>query len=494
MSPRNGLFAFLLLSVIACGGSTTAPAPDEPSGGGDVGGSDGSRDNGTDGTGGATTGGIGGEVAFPSMDAGYFTTTVPSENAGPDGVTVRVYHPATANRRFLEGAPIVINVRGGWGNNGLGPEEVNAETEAHGYVLVDVLLPGGKSADGAVSGGSYDYRGPNCVAAIRDAIRYAGGTLEDSDGNSLTDRVPFALADQIGMYGGSNGGNLAIVTLAEHGEELPDVKWVVTWESPIGDQYAAVELNGNAFYTPGSCSVTSCPWPRLERELRFDPDGTTNVQQTMFVGVLFLDSNHNGSHDPSELDFGRVLGPGDNPSSPKLYVSQELSATLDAHHATIFGANATPPWLASTSEVKSFWQSRDASLRIAEAATNFPSLMVMHLGSAKDHVQSLPDYPHARSHMSAWLVARHGFVRLNPDAAYMAALSGQDVSAFPDNDANTEVAWPNTVLAMIPEFVNGKKMDPFIATAGMLEMMDRVFFANSSPGIDTVLAPPLESD
>jgi len=471
-----------------CSDTVTTPATSgaDPSTGGHeaVGaGGGGSDPGGSDpgGEGGSNDGG-----AASELNAGAFTVQLPSEVAGEQGLAVRVFHPASDDARFDDGAPIVVSVPGGWSAGGLQPEAVDGDVATHGFIKLTVLLPGGTAMDGSSSGGDYDYRGSNCVAAIRDVLRYAAGELADSDGETLVERLPFALTDEIGLYGGSNGGNLAIVALAEHGAAIPSAQWLATWESPIGDQYAAVELNKNPFYTPGTCGTMSCPTPSMESQLRFDPSATTVAQGTAFDGALFLDADASGEHDPAELQFGLVLGPSDGPQ-PKIYFSVELTQFVDEHSATIYGGETPPTWLATADDAAAFWQLRDGAPRIAEASENFPSLLVVQHGTQQDHVQSQPDYPHSRSAIAGWLAAGHGFVRMNPDAAYLSELSGVSASALPDNDVGSEVPWPDAETVMIPEGVAGTKLDPHVGLAGMIELMDRTHHGDLSDNLDAVL-------
>ncbi len=117
------------------------------------------------------------------------------------------------------------------------------------------------------------------------------------------------------------------------------------------------------------------------------------------------------------------------------------------------------------------------------------NLADIHVGSQTDHGQSQPDYPHARSHMQAWLDEGHGFVRLNADAVYLALLSGKDADEFPDNDANTVPPYPNTANWMVPEKVAGTQVDVWAIPAALLELIDRTHTQNTEVNLSAVLTP-----
>ncbi len=179
------------------------------------------------------------------------------------------------------------------------------------------------------------------------------------------------------------------------------------------------------------------------------------------------------------------LGPA--PDKPKAYPSTELRGAISA--STAFDGGPPPVWLASEVETAAFWALRDGAVQVGAAHDHLPELLVMHVSTEKDHVQTQIDYPHARSHVQAWLDAGHAWVRLNPDAAYVSDLSGVDAALLPDNDANTTVPWPGTIDAMSPETVDGTKLDPHMGTAAHLELADRVQAEDTRVNLDATLSP-----
>ena len=436
----------------------------------------------------------GDDDSAPGTEAGWFTVQLPSDAAPTDGIAVRVHHPGSDSIRYPRGAPVVVRVEGGWNPGDLAAEAPNLNAEAFGFIDISYLLPGGTSEDGAASGGEYDFRGTGCITATRDVLKYAANLLTDTDGRTLKERLPFAWNENLGIVGGSNGGNLALATLAEEATNLPSIAWFITWESPIGDQYQACELNGNTFYVPGTCTATSCPWDGMEAQLLYDPAGTTVFQdwdgtQQSLDGVVFLDADASGGFESGELVFGFV--PGERVGvEPAVVFSQELADLIAADPGAVFGASTPPLWLADQPATEDFWALRDGSLRLAEAHAAFPDLMVIHINTQQDHGQTQPDFPHARSHVQGWIDASHTFVRLNPDAAYMAYVSGQDASHFPDNDANEPVPWPDTIDLMIPTEVEGQPASVWTEPAAVLELAERFWMENTETNLDDLIVTP----
>lgn len=424
------------------------------------------------------------------VEEGFFHVQIPSVAGGDEGIAVKVTHPAADSTRFADGAPIVVLVQGGWDHGHFDAVEA-MNVPAYGYVLIELLLPGGVSTEGHSSGGTFDYRGWTSARALADVLRYATGDLADDEGLTITDRLFYALTDEVGVVGGSNGGNLVITTLARHGDELQSIRWFIAWESPIGDQYINTELNGNPYYAPGTCDATSCPWPDLVSHLAWDSTAETRAitwsaaEIPPAPGRLVLEPENES--DPATGLFSVFsAGPGDSPDRPHLYPSIELAAAARLNQPTLW-PTGVPPWLViDEAESMAFWEQRDGSLSIPPAHTHLPDLLVFHLGSVTDHAQDQPDYPHARSHVQGWMDVGHSFVRINPDAVYMALATGEDVSQFPDNPANSELpSWADTVTMMVSDgFENG------LMLGGLLEAFDRIHYGVTDANLDAVLLVP----
>ena len=389
-----------------------------------------------------------------------FTTRVPV----PTGdVTVRV-HAGPAERAHFPGeAPVVVVVDGGWGPGDL---DLYAPLSEAGYVVVDPTFPGA-TGDGWRNDGEDDLRGADSLAALASVVRYASGDLADADGTLLRERVPHASPDNLGVFGRSNGGNAAIAAIAEHG--LAQVRWLVVWESPVGDQYVTLELNDNPYYVPGTCGVRTCPWDGLTEALVHDPDAVvervlSDDELHAVPGAIGLDLDGDGALTPDDRVFLGIVGPSD---PLQLYPSVELSEAIDA------AGLPRPAWLPPHAEVDAFWALRDGSRSVAAAHQVAPDLFVLHVGGVADHMQDSPDYPHARSHIEAWLEAGHTRVRLNPDPSCLARLTGLDKSSFPDNGLGEPVPWPGTAATMLPAEVDGVDITQAGMQAAVLEAVER---------------------
>jgi hypothetical protein len=436
-----------------------------------------------------------GEPDVVVSGAGQFRIGLPSEAAPGQGLAMRVSHPAAEDARHPEGAPVVVVAPGGHGVGSLGYDEIHPLTEAAGVVVVLGILPGGGDDYGHYSTGTFDYRGPACKQAFRDMIRYAMGEIPDGEGHLITDRVPWAAVDLVGVVGMSNGGNLVLTTLADHAAELEGLGWFAAWESPIGDQYADVELGDttrlNPLYVPGTCTATTCPWPGFEDALAWDEsysrDITDPLDGTVWSvdGMFFVDADGNGVLGSAELTIPGTPGPGEVMETdylPYLYYSMEMNEAIQARSGTLFPTTGYPHWMASDSEMTSYWAERDGSLVIADVHAALPEMLVMVLGTELDEVQGQPDHPHLRSHLEGWLDAGHAWVRANPDSAYVSAASGVPATDLPELDAGEPLPWPGTGDVLLPESV-----EEHVVAAAVMELADRVRAGETAADLDAVL-------
>ncbi len=432
------------------------------------------------------------DTALETSEAGAITIYLPFDAAPDQGLAVRLFFPSAQSCRFQEGAPVVLLVPGGFDAGDLALEEPDPMASRYGYIMLRYLLPGGESDDGSFSGGDFDFRGLDSIEATAQVMRYAGGQMADSQGLTILDRLPFALPGELGILGQSNGGNLALQAIV-HALDLPPLAWFAAWESPVGDQYVTEELNGNLLYDPGTCQVTTCPMDGLEQALHFDPHAVTaetdwdySIQE--LEGALFLDFNGNGSYDPDdgEITVSGIPGPRNQDGQAVFYPSQELADIILQDTDAVFGSAIYPEWLAVPEDIPGFWNLRDGSLVLEQAQHLQPDMLLMQLGSQDDHIQTQPDYPHARSHLRGWLDLGHGFVRMNPDSQYMALVTGQEATSFPDNDAGQEPPWPGTDSWMEPELVGSIAVDSHLIPAAILELADRAHLGDLSENLQEV--------
>src|SRR5580658_5860230 len=139
---------------------------------------------------------------------------LPSESAPGRGLAINVIFPTRP--RYPDGAPVVVVAPGGSGPDGLSFEMHAAQM---GLVEVRFAFPGGSKGK-FTSSGIYDYRGVECQKALRDVILFAHGRMLDKDGRKISDLVPIKISsDNVGLVGWSNGGNVALVTMAKYANE-----------------------------------------------------------------------------------------------------------------------------------------------------------------------------------------------------------------------------------------------------------------------------------
>ncbi len=510
--PRQSIvpsIAAVLTVAILCGSCVTATAPQvvagieggAPINGGSAGGDGQLPDDGS------SPGPD--DSGFSPIGAGSFTVRLDSQASPDGGIAVRVFHPSTESRRYEEGAPLAIVVPGGHA-----PALVSRDRDAdvlaavgNGVIHVSFSMPGAIDVDAeGTSGGEYDYRGPNCKRALADTILYAMGRLADADGQLITDRLAFAIPSNVGLVALSNGGNLALTALADFAEELEGLAWLITWESPIGDQTVTVELGGgspaesslNPFYTPGDCELTSCPWPGLEDALAFDLTTTflledpANGSTRELAGLLYVDSNGNRTLDANEFSFNYLGGPGDTSEgvhTAKAYVSSELADLVEQETGRLF-LSGRPTWMASKAEVDAYWAERDGSLALGAVVNAFPEMPAIALASSVDHVQAQPDHPHVRSMVNGWRQFGGIFIRLNPDSAYLAKITGLDPTEFPDNLANLPIPYPGIDEMLEPETVGQIPINSTVLqSAAIHELTDRTWADTLAADLNDVLLP-----
>ena len=441
-------------------------------------------------------------VGLPVSADGLGTIDVrlPSESTGsPDGtLAVRIHAPEHGGARYPEGAPVIVWILGGFEvkgiNHGLPPI-------ADDVLCISLIFPGGSDPwSGLSSDGVYDYRGPNCIAAVRDVILYAAGKLSDSEGRTIDEITPVpVLHDNIGLIGESNGGNLLTAVAALHGDALAGhLRYVIQWETPVSSQIATRDF-GRVWLKP---STQQGNWwnPRIEgygrlvlatdyTDLVYDPSAE--------VYPLFHDGNEDGRYttvrDPQtglqvpDLNLDGVLGPEEDfpldtypLDETRVAYSRPVTEAL-AERNTF--ADGWPERIAQPDEASAYWDLRESTVLYADAAARMPELEAMILCNARDHVQALPDKPHIRQAFDGW--NGHGaWVKINPSPAILRDLDPNLANRpLPDLPANTPPQdWSNHTAYALP--VNLPK--PIYELAAIYEMADR---ARNHSAVASAAAP-----
>lgn len=332
-------------------------------------------------------------------DAITAVTTLPTELGD---IRVRARGP-----RRGEALPVALVVQGAWDADGTTlAEGTPSPRVADGVVAVHVDLPG-RAATTAAD----DRRGPIGRAVLGEVLAWIRGDQHDTDGCALVDRLPAATGPRV-LLGLSNGGNLAMATLADPTLATDDIAGLVTWETPAGAPFVTVQWGRTAptIYAPHTCArgedgAIACDFP-------YD-------QLAVAGGEVCVDRTGNGC-DPSDVRLPGVLDPVSRSRMLPPAVAAALEATdlLPRDHA---GAALATAW----------WAQRDAAQLAAAAVTRDPARRFLLLASARDHVLPYPDHPHVFGLGEALQAAGASWTRLNPGRAWLAGVGGENAVDAP---------------------------------------------------------------
>jgi hypothetical protein len=365
-------------------------------------------------------------------------------------MVVRVFSPVSGAARYSQGAPVVVFAPGGT-EAGTLAEPLTLATDT---VRIAFLFPGG--CDGPLcSDGLYDERGMRSIAALRDVVLYAAGTLTDAQGRTIDEVVDVSvLHDNVGLFGASNGGNVVVATAALHGDELSGhLRYVIQWESPVSSQVATVELGPVQLCPTQTLQVVN---PRYSvpvgygplsltvdyAQLAYDP---TDSDQPLFWdgtgdGEYTLTDTVDGCPTP-DLDGDGVLSTGEDfPIDAFLHDGRSFysrRATQAMADQNVF----SPTWplsIATPAQTRDFWDLREAVRLYPTATQRLPGLEAMVLSSREDHKQIAPDRPHVHQAFDGWLSAG-AWVQVNPSPSYVTEIAPSLTSNphLPDNAPNT---------------------------------------------------------
>lgn len=423
------------------------------------------------------------EANAPQFDTVF--VRIPSSAAGTEGVAARILIPRQP--RFTNGAPVVVNVPGGVQAT---QPRARPEYVGLGFVEIHFAFPGGGLGEER-SGGTYDFRGPNCIRALADVIRFAIGRLADQQGRRLGELArDFAvLTNNVGLVGSSHGGNTCGSAMALHGEEFPNLAWYASMESPYSEGAANVELGGrdrgpNPAYDPktGAVDLSKLAWspelvPGLARRPMF-------ADSPPLQGAFYFDLNGDGRFS-RDADFPCNCFVADVGSGVKAWYSPRILAEAETRQLIRGPRPAHVPTLA---EAREFCRYRDAAPHIPEAVRRCPKLAVIVYANERDHVQADPAHTHILEQVEGFQKAGARFVRLNPDRAYVehvasaGPLRPRGVS-FADNPAGKRWTRADIVQGLEPE---GLPAGVYMQAA-VAELADRTQAGNWAANLDGVL-------
>jgi hypothetical protein len=440
-----------------------------------------------------------GEREFPAAADGRILTHIPCNAGGDQGIAVGVLMPRQP--RYTNGAPIAINVAGGVQ---AGSARGRPEYVGLGFVEMHFAFPGGGQGEER-SGGTYDFRGPKCIRALADVIRFATGRIADKQGRRISDLSGSitVLTNNCGIIGSSHGGNACGMAMALHGREFADLAWYTSMESPYGEGAANVELGGrdsgvNPAYDPktGVLDLSRLAW---SAELSPGMLGKPMLVPTRDLkGAIFFDLDGDAKFSAGN-DFPANCFVGDDGTRVKAWYSPRILGEAERRH--LIGGQR-PRHVPSVEESREFWRYRDAAPSIPEAVRNCTNLAVIVYANERDHVQAAPDHGHILIQVEGFRQAKARFVRLNPDRSYVERivsnrpLFGQGFMAgpmraqeapdrFPDNPAGKAFDRSNIAMALEPtQFPVGLYMQ-----AAVCELADRAQARHWAPNLDGVLYP-----
>lgn len=291
-----------------------------------------------------------------------------------DGVDLTLI--ADAEPRAAEVATLVLH--GGFEGEQSPPDQSAVLSYGASLVQIHSDLPGADSHSLEM-----DHYGPDSQARVARLLEYAQGDTPDDAGCTLKERAD--LASGLMVVGLSNGGNLALASLAD--PQVPAVDALLLWETPSSAQVAVQELHDPE---RGACS--------LEPALRCEMDYS---QLEWSDQTAFLDRNNDGRPDldePSWKGFWTSIGRTFSPS---------FRAMLEPSNS-----------LASLADTEQFWGEREGAAQVGVLALSQPDLHTLMVAGERDHLQELADSPHVMGVLIA-LDQAGLWTRLNPDAAYL---------------------------------------------------------------------------
>ncbi len=397
------------------------------------------------------------EARLAGCNLGGSIARIPSKEAGPQGLAVRISPPQ--NPRYPEGAPIAVQVT-------VRParDQVRACLGESGFVEIGFACPGSNANPVGGWEESGGKPGPEaCMDTLADVLAFATGRTTSLEKKSIGDYAGSmkVLTNNVGVIGWSAGGNLTTLAMARHGDRFGNLAWYASWESPVlgtSDVGAGSIYQSNRFYDYKTGRVDfsrlrygpDMPlWVWPAQGLQFDPSWPH--------GGLYLDGDGDGIFNRDQ-DYGfwlryRSLDAG----QPRKAFYPEV-VTREASDRKLFGEK-WPAHIATLEEVERLANVEDVMRRIALVIKRLPQLAVMVFESERGHVSNSVDHPHAIAQVNAWLAAGARWVRFNPDLLYVEDAMGKPLSRRVQNPAGRNLDRANIADLVEPEPDDGGPTD-----------------------------------
>jgi hypothetical protein len=358
-----------------------------------------------------------------------------------------------------------------------------------GVIVITHLWPGKTDPESGMSSeGTYDYGGPNSLAALRDTIRFALGMMSNVDGRNLDELIAVdPLYDNVGLFASSHAGVVATNVMAYYGETFPGLRYFVGRENPTMAEMYPLEIGHfddrrQQVYNP-----------------YYDHEGYTGTS-------IAVDYSHLGWIQNAEYPEGRPVfevpdgedyvldDKGPNINGRRWFSHALTQALLDNG---VFTLSTWPADVATPQQTADFWPYRITVHNYPMIGEKLPDLRVMLTFARQDHVQAAPDKPHIRQAYDGFRKGAGLWTRLNCDLAYVQAEvhpSATLAAGFPDNDANSE---PQDWYAQADSWgfegrLAGEMTARSIPIACVAEMADRVQADNWAPNLNAVLYDPVQ--
>jgi hypothetical protein len=406
---------------------------------------------------------------------------LPCRDAVPGTLAVRVVLPA--HGRYGQEAPVVVVVPGGWGGSSLSP--LLAPVAEYGGIEVRFCFPG--EGDGrARSGGRGDWRGPAATRALAAVLDFAAGRAPTEDGRTIGQiAAPLTpLTAQIGMLAFDNGGNSAVLVLAEQPDSTRGVAWVAMWETPVGDGMPTALPGARGEGPNPAWNAAAGSWDAATLAWDARLPGADGLP-----GAFYEDLDRDGRFSPGDRLLARLVT---TDNGGQQHVVYPLCVVRAAEAGHVCGAR-WPAQVLDGDETATFWRERNAGRFEAgydpflQAAARHGDLAAMVLGSRRDHALAAPGHDHLLAAYDGWRRAGARFLRLNPGRAYIGAVAGEAAGA-------TMVTTPGGVAlsrATLPDRLPPPDVCPpgLMCAAGALELADRVHAGHYEPDLERPLFP-----
>lgn len=406
-----------------------------------------------------------------------YNLQVPSSAGGTIGIAVKITIPDTA--RYACGAPITIWCKGGRDATSL---SATYQTLSNwGVILIQFNYPEGGGGN-QLSGGTYDFRGINCITAAKDVTRFGMGLLNDMTGHPLSyycgNIVP--LYNNVGFMGSSNGGNMSLVLAGMMGQYLPGLKWIHNWEAPLGDGIMTGDCGRDVYSPPhGNIEYNQVDGTYNWSTLHWDPNmfvEQDSLTGQIIIGGFYWDSNNNNTYDLGIDYYAHGIY-----WFNKYYISEQV-----INHAIsqgIYPSNP-PSHLPTANDAYTFWFDRNGYRWYDSVTAKFPNILFLASSRYDDHITITEDHPHIVTQVDSMIAAGCHFVRLNADRAYIELVAGAAEPTACDNNANQIYDHVNIQTHFQ---ANGLLSNTEYKIAGILELCDRTMMGDLSLNLNSVI-------